>query len=325
MNQITSAQPTDITTTGTATRNPVAVYLASLKASSRRTMLQSLNAIAEIVTGQSTDSFGFPWANLRYEHAQAIRSQLAERYKPATANRHLSALRGVLKECWRLGYIQAEDYHKTIDVKSIRGGSVKQAEKGRHIASGELSAMLNTTLDGSIAGARDAALLIVAYTCGLRRAEIASLMIDDVDLEQCTLIVRRGKGDKERVIPLADSACDALRDWIIRRGTASGSLFLQVRKGDKITENGLTAQAIYYIFNQRSTIAGVKSFSPHDLRRTFIGELLDNGNDIVTVAGLAGHASVETTAGYDRRGSRAKRKAVDTLHVAYKRQYGENT
>lgn len=86
-----------------ADRHPAAVYLSWLAPGSRRTMRQALDTIAGILTGGLADAESVDWSALRYQHAQAVRTRLSASYAPATANKMLSALRGVLREAWRLG------------------------------------------------------------------------------------------------------------------------------------------------------------------------------------------------------------------------------
>jgi integrase len=319
-NELMIVQPAALVTVDRLDQNPAAVYLASLAEGSRRTMGEALNTIANLVQPGS-DAATFPWAALRYQHTQAIRSQLESRYSAATANKMLSSLRGVLKEAWQLGQMSAEDYQRAINIKAVKGSKASQAEKGRHLSQGELTAMLATCMDGTKAGARDAAIISIGYLCGLRRAELVGLQLDDYNAEACTLTVRAGKGNKERVVPVGNGALDALKDWLHVRGPWAGPLFYRIRQNDVLTGDGLTTQAIYTILQARAAAAGVKHFSPHDLRRTFAGDLLDAGADIVTVQKLMGHANVTTTAGYDRRDAKAKKAAVNKLHVSYKRQW----
>lgn len=101
-------------------QHPVAVYLASLALGSRRTMKQALGVVANLVAPGSTVE-SFPWASLGFQHVAAVRSCLAERYSPTTANKILAAVRGVLKAAFSLGLMDAETYTRAASVKSVRG------------------------------------------------------------------------------------------------------------------------------------------------------------------------------------------------------------
>lgn len=298
-----------------ADQHPGFVYLASLASGSRRTMRQALDVIAGIVSGGVLDAETMRWDALRYTHTTAVRSVLAERYAPSTANKMLAALRGVLKEAWRLGLMDAETYRRASDLPGIRG---ERLPRGRALTTGELRSLFRVCGDDPTpAGARDAAMLAVLYGSGLRRSELVSLDLSDYEPENGAVTVRQGKGRKDRLAYAANGASLALNAWLNVRGSKPGALFLPIDKGGTIHHRRLTDQAVLVVLRKRATQAEVARFSPHDLRRSFISDLLDQGADLSTVQQLAGHASVTTTQRYDRRGERTKRKAADLLHVPY--------
>jgi integrase/recombinase XerD len=98
-----------------------------------------------------------------------------------------------------------------------------------------------------------------------------------------------------------------------------------VNKGDQVVVRRLTDQSVLGIVRKRGAEAGVARFSPHDLRRTFVSDLLDAGTDMSTAKRLAGHSSEVTTGRYDRRGEESKRKAAQLLHVPYVRSVPSGT
>jgi len=294
-------------------RDPVEVYLARLALGSRRSQRGALETIAKILTSNRLSANELPWHLLDYQHTQALRSILAETFSPATANRHLAALRGVLREAWRLRLISAEELQRAIDFSAVRG---ERLPRGRALSRGELRALFETCRKGSPADVRDAALIAVLYAAGLRRAEIVGLQIDDYDTESGALTVR-GKDNKERLTYIDDGAADAMAAWITTRGDGPGPLFVPITQTGEIVLRSITDQAVYSILKSRAIKAKIKSFSPHDLRRSCVSDLLDAGVDISIVQQFVGHANVTTTARYDRRGEHAKKKAAKSLHVPF--------
>jgi len=291
-------------------QNPAAVYLAALAPSGRRTMSQALEVVVELLGGGDVPTF--PWAALRYEHAQAVRRVLIERYAPGTANKVLSALRGVAREAWRLGLIDAEAFARIRDVPGVRGSRLPA---GREVPMRELAKLFRACAEAGASGVRDAAGMALLYGAGLRRSEAVALDVVAFDCGGATVRVL-GKGNKERSVPVPAAAVAALRAWLELRGSAPGPLLCPVR-GKTVTLRPMSSQAIMTALLRRAGDAGVPHLSPHDLRRSYITGLLRAGADLSTVQRLAGHASVTTTTRYDRRGDDEKAKAVALLHVPY--------
>lgn len=307
-----STQPSKSSPIAPVAEHPVAVYLAGLSEGSRRTMLGSLNAIAKMASNDALDADGFPWSQLRPEHTAAVRARLIVQYSASTANKMLAALRGVLKACWRLGLIDSEQYHRARDVGSVRGSSLP---KGRCLSAGELRALFEVCADAAPAGRRDGAIIALLYGAGLRRSELVGLDLADYNCGDGSLRVR-GKGSKERIAYAPEGAMHAVEAWIMLRGHADGPLFVPVGKGGAIKRGRrMTAQSVYGILRKRGEQARLASFSPHDLRRTFVGDLLDAGADVSLVQQLAGHSHVTTTQKYDRRPEQAKQRAATLIHV----------
>lgn len=294
--------------------NPAAVYLGGLSAGSLTSQKQALSEIGSILTGQDDWSV-VPWERIHYREAQFVRARLVDRLSAATVNRHLCALRGVLKAAWRMGLMSHEDYAIAASVESVRGDTLPA---GRALSGGEIAALMGVCeRDKSAAGARDAAILACFYPGGLRRDEIARLDRADYDIASGALTIKSGKGNKSRVVYLTNGAGRAMSDWLLVRGPAAGALFWPVNKGGVMAARRMSNQAVYEMLTKRGNEAGIEDLSPHDFRRTVISDLLDAGVDIATVAKLAGHASVVTTARYDRRPEAAKAKAAGLLHLPY--------
>jgi len=203
-------------------------------------------------------------------------------------------------------------------VRDVRG---ERTQKGRHISTGEVKALLAACVnDPSPAGARDAAIIALGWSTGARRSELAGLKRADYistgDNEGDLHIL--GKGQKPRVVYVFNGAASYLADWLALRGDAEGPLFYAINKGGVIDAgHGPSDEALAQMLQKRREQAGVAPLSWHDFRRTFAGNLLDNGNDLVTVQKLMGHSSPTTTANYDRRGDEVKRRASKSLHIPY--------
>ena len=292
-------------------RDPVTVYLARLGSDkSRRTMTSALRAIAAELG--VADPRVIPWGSLRYPHVAALRARLAARLAPATVNQHLAALRSVAREAMRLELLSPSEYSLIRDVENVSGSRLPA---GRHVERDELLALFESC-SSSAAGARDRALLVVLRLGGLRRAELVAL--DLVDLDRASFALRvLGKGNKERTVYVDRGRLEIDR-WLAHRGDDPGPLFCGVSQVGRLSGKRMAESSVAFILSRAAARADVAHLSPHDMRRTFVGDLLDRHADLVSVQRLAGHADVSTTARYDRRAERAAAATAALLDVPRK-------
>jgi integrase/recombinase XerC len=153
---------------------------------------------------------------------------------------------------------------------------------------------LNFSFDNDALGLRDKALLEILYSTGIRVSELVGLDISDVDFISGVAKIR-GKGKKERLVPIGDTALRAAKDYLDKRSTSptmenKSALFLN-KNGSRLTDG-----SVRMIIDKYIRVASIKEkISPHTLRHSFATHLLDRGADLRAVQELLGHANLSTT------------------------------
>jgi len=298
-------------------RDPATLYLEALAPSGRRSQRVGLERIARWASGGALGWREFPWHRIRYQHASRILAWLRDTCRtPATANTYRAALRGVLRRCWLLGALPAEEWQRIQTIERVRG---TRLPRGRNLEDEELARLFaHLVAEGTVVAARDAAAIAVMVSSGgVRLDELTGLTLDRYDpRERAFRLV--GKGNRERKVWLSDRAEQALADWLRRRGPEPGYVFLPVARDRTTILHGrrLAQSTLREMCARRARQAGIPHFSPHDLRRTSISRAIEL-SDLSIARELAGHVHTDTTAGYDRRGEQTRRAAARRLQVPY--------
>jgi integrase/recombinase XerD len=164
------------------------------------------------------------------------------------------------------------------------------------------------------AGRRDRAMLELLYATGLRVSELVSLELNDVDLES-RVLVARGKGSKERLVPVGAPAAEAVKLYLagardaLLKGRRSKDLFVTPR-GRRLTRQGMAK-----LLSRHARGAGIRRrISPHKLRHSFATHLLEGGADLRAVQAMLGHADVTTTQIYTHVDRSHARRLHERFH-----------
>jgi integrase/recombinase XerD len=255
--------------------------------------------------------------NKRRELAQArrddVRAFLNQLFANGVGDRSVARKLSALRQFYRYLLLDRLVKHDpTLDIDSPRQWKVLP----KALATSEIDGMLVSRRTRTTSSAtsealaqRDCALLEVMYAAGLRVSEIVNLKLEDLKLELGHVLVR-GKGDKERLVPLGRAAQESLRGYLAGgRGKLLGdrtSPMLFVRQGGK----PLTRQRVWQMVNAAS--AGSRHASPHMLRHSCATHMVENGADLRTVQTILGHADISTSQVYTH-------VALDRLKSVYRK------
>jgi tyrosine recombinase XerC len=231
--------------------------------------------------------------DLEVRQLRAHLATLHGRRAPSTMARKLSALRRFGEFLRREGLV--EDNEATLIQNPKRGQRLPVA-----LAVEDVTAMIEEPAPDEPKARRDRAVLEVLYGAGLRVSECVNLDLSHLRWEGDRLLVRviRGKGGKDRIVPLGRPAAQALRQYLelrpllLRADSPVEAVFLGNRGGR------LSDRQVRYLVERRSTENAPASISPHGLRHSFATHLLDSGCDLRTIQSMLGHASLSTTQRY---------------------------
>ena len=238
----------------------------------------------------------------------------------STINRHLSAIRWLAR--WLVDRAIDEQRPDREEIESqaaricdIRSVNGPRSRLGRLITQEEFDALIETCRhdDYKTTGIRDRAILWTLRETGMRRFELAALLVSDFSLEgnHATLNVRNGKGGKSRLCHVV-KAIPFLLDWLAARGDVPGPLFLRINRGGKIGTGGVHPNNLGAMLKKRIKLAGLKHMGLHDFRRT-LGTAVIEKRGIAIAAKVLGHSNITTTQLYDLSGETEKLAAIQNL------------
>jgi integrase len=216
---------------------------------------------------------------------------------PSTINVRLSAIRKLVGEARRNGMIGLEEAANLIDVPNVRQTGTRL---GNWLTREQAKELLAVPDRSKLKGKRDYVIIALLVGCALRRQELASLKIEDIQLREgrWVIIDLRGKGGRIRTVAVPIWVKQGLDAWIAAAKIEKGRLLRPLSKSGKMVGDELGDWAIWSVVEQSSKQIGIEHFGAHDLRRTCAKLCRKNGGDLEQIKFLLGHSSIQTTERY---------------------------
>ncbi len=233
----------------------------------------------------------------------AYRAWLLEQgLAPATINLRLSPVRKLAREMADNGLLAPE---LAAAVERVAGVKQQGVRAGNWLGREQASELLNAPDPSTLKGKRDRAMLALLVGCGLRRTELLSLTVNQIEQRDGRWVIPDlvGKGNRRRTVPVPAAVKIRIEEWILAAGLdigkPGGRLFRPISKAGKLTGNSMQDEkGIWHIVVQYARQTSLGRLSPHDLRRTCAKLCRKAGGDLEQIQLLLGHASIQTTERY---------------------------
>ena len=236
--------------------SPAGAYIRRLAPTSVRTTVRLLDIAASVLAGKPTKWQEFDWISVRQQKIVDFRDTIAGRYRTATVNAMLTAVRGVMREACQNGLITPPMY---FDILKVPGPARERKKERPPMVLEDMIKLLRLPgSDADPSAARDRAILGLLYSAGMSSSAIVGLNLEDLDIDQRVITSRQ----KERNLEyLAEGIADPIRPWLRARGGEAGPLFVGVDKSRRLGQDGLNPQVVHDVLAKRSKQAGITGVS----------------------------------------------------------------
>ncbi|WP_263349688.1 tyrosine-type recombinase/integrase [Acidicapsa acidisoli] len=216
---------------------------------------------------------------------------------PSTVNVKLSAVRRLVGEARRNGLISAEDAANLSDIPNVRQ---RGNRLGNWLTREQAKELLQVPDRSTLKGKRDYAILALLVGCALRRRELATLKMSDLQEREGRWVIADlcGKGNRIRTVAVPLWVKNAINAWLDSAELLEGKLFRSVTKGGNVARSSLSDWAVWSVVQQSAEQIGIERFGAHDLRRTCAKLCRKSGGDLEQIKFLLGHSSIQTTERY---------------------------
>jgi site-specific recombinase XerD len=226
------------------------------------------------------------------------RSSLEQKhYSASTINLRLGAVRRLASEAADSGPLSPD---LAAGIQRVKGVKNLGARIGNWLTTEQACELLGAIDVATLKGKRDFALLAVLLGCGLRRAELIAITVEDFEQRAGHWLLpdMLGKGGHIRTVPVPGWVKEAVDRWTLAARIATGPVFRAVDRADQVWGEGIDTKVIWTVVRRRAQACGLKNVAPHDLRRTCARLCHEAGGEMEQIQFLLGHVSIKTTERY---------------------------